>query len=147
MKTPFEEYLSDDENRRLFNQESLILEVTEVLCRYMDQKNISRSDLANKMGRSKGFVSQLLGGSRNLTLRTLADVAGALGCGLSIQLVDKDAADANLFSEDAGEIMKKEAQLWVGAEVVKLGKWSPKRPGNTQVVKIGHGDWQNAVNF
>jgi transcriptional regulator with XRE-family HTH domain len=80
MKTTIlDEYLKDDEFRRLFAQEDLILEVTETLCELLEKEKISRKELADRLGKSKGFVSQLLNGGRNLTLRTVADILHVLG--------------------------------------------------------------------
>jgi transcriptional regulator with XRE-family HTH domain len=77
--TILDEYLKDDEFRRLFAQEDLILEVTETLCELLEKEKISRKELADRLGKTKGFVSQLLGGGRNLTLRTVADILHVLG--------------------------------------------------------------------
>jgi len=80
MKTTIlDEYLKDDEFRRLFAQEDLILEVTEKLCELLEKEKISRKEQADRLGKSKGFVSQLLNGGRNLTLRTVADILHVLG--------------------------------------------------------------------
>lgn len=64
-----------EENRRLFQQEELILDVTESICDVMDKANVSRKELADMMGTSKSNITQLLNGSRNMTLRKLADIA------------------------------------------------------------------------
>jgi transcriptional regulator with XRE-family HTH domain len=80
MKTTIlDEYLKDDEFRRLFAQEDLILQVTETLCELLEKEKISRKELADRLGKTKGFVSQLLNGGRNLTLRTVADILHVLG--------------------------------------------------------------------
>ena len=71
--------MDDPEFRRLLAQEELILEVTEVLCGILEQETISRKELAERLGKTKGFVSQLLNGGRNLTLRTVADIMHVLG--------------------------------------------------------------------
>jgi transcriptional regulator with XRE-family HTH domain len=71
--------MNDPEFRKLLSQEELILEVTEVLCGLLEQENISRKELADRLGKTKGFVSQLLNGGRNLTLRTVADILHVLG--------------------------------------------------------------------
>ncbi|MEU6535683.1 helix-turn-helix transcriptional regulator [Streptomyces sp. NPDC047000] len=47
--------------------------------------NTSRSDLAKAMGVSPGRVSQIMSGDANLTVRTLAAVAEALGAGVEIR--------------------------------------------------------------
>ena len=72
--------LSSVKNRRLLREEELILEATEVLAEALEREGINRAELAMRLGRSKAFVSQILAGGRNLTLRTLADVADALQC-------------------------------------------------------------------
>ena len=71
--------MKDPEFRKLLAQEELILEVTERLCELLENEKISRKELADRLGKSKGFVSQLLGGGRNLTLRTVADILHVLG--------------------------------------------------------------------
>ncbi|MFZ5450412.1 MAG: helix-turn-helix domain-containing protein [Thermodesulfobacteriota bacterium] len=78
-KTLMEEYLEDPEFARLVAQGDLIMEVTETLCELLEKENISRKELADRLGKSKGFVSQLLNGGRNLTLRTVADILHVLG--------------------------------------------------------------------
>ncbi len=83
--TLMEKYTQDPQFARLLAQEELILEVTEALCGLLEKEGVSRAQLARRLGKSKGFVSQLLGGGRNLTLRTLADVLGALGYKLKLK--------------------------------------------------------------
>lgn len=67
------------EYQRLVEQETLIFEATEMLSELIEEFGVSRKELAEKLGRSKGFVTQVLSGDRNMTLRTLADFAFALG--------------------------------------------------------------------
>ena len=56
MKTTIlDEYLEDEEFRRLFAQEDLILEVTETLCELLEKEKVSRKELADRLGKSKGF--------------------------------------------------------------------------------------------
>lgn len=77
--THYELLEASPQHRRRLRQEELILDVTETLTEALNREEISRSDLAVRLNRSKAFVSQLFGGSRNLTLRTIADVADSLG--------------------------------------------------------------------
>jgi antitoxin component HigA of HigAB toxin-antitoxin module len=63
---------------RLLEQESLILEATEMIEELLEESGVNRKELAEKLGRSKGFVSHILAGDRNMTLRTLSDFAYAL---------------------------------------------------------------------
>ena len=75
---------SSTENRRLLNQEKLIMEVTEALSEAIEKRGLTRSEVAKRLGKTKGFVSQLLAGGRNLTLRTVADLADAIGISLKV---------------------------------------------------------------
>jgi hypothetical protein len=68
-----------EENRALYQQEELLLEVTELLSSVMEDNGVSKAELARRLGRSKAFVTQCLGGGQNLTLRTLSDLFLALG--------------------------------------------------------------------
>ena len=63
---------------RLARQESLILDVTESLWKSLKSKSVTQAELARRLGRSRSFVSRMLDGRRNLTLRTIADVSYAL---------------------------------------------------------------------
>jgi plasmid maintenance system antidote protein VapI len=72
-------------NRLLLQQERLILEVTELLSAALEESGLTKSGLAHRLGKTKGFVSQLFSGSRNLTLRTISDVADTLGVTISFQ--------------------------------------------------------------
>src|ERR1022692_4037273 len=67
------------ERHRDLEQEILLVSATELICQLIEQDGVSRAELARRIGKSKAFVTQLLSGSRNITLRTLADVAWALG--------------------------------------------------------------------
>lgn len=67
-------------------QEELILEVTEALARALADSGLTKTELAGRLGKTKGFVSQVLGGGGNLTLRTLADLSGALDCRVHVLL-------------------------------------------------------------
>jgi len=64
--------------RMLLAREEAIMEVTEMLCELMGEKQVSRSTLAKRLGLSKGSVSQMLNGDRNLTIKTISDVLFAL---------------------------------------------------------------------
>lgn len=73
-----------DEYERLVQQEELILEATELIYSLMEKTGTSKADLARKLDRTKGYVTQVLAGSRNMTLRTLADFGYSLGYRITI---------------------------------------------------------------
>ncbi|NLF71072.1 MAG: helix-turn-helix transcriptional regulator [Candidatus Anammoximicrobium sp.] len=55
------------------------MQATERIVELMQEQDVTRTELAKRLGRTKGWISQLLAGEANFTLRTLADVFGALG--------------------------------------------------------------------
>jgi len=79
------------EYERLVAQETLIADATELICDVMERQGVSRLDLARRLGKSKGFVSQILTGERNMTLRTFADVLFALGHRAELCVAPKNA--------------------------------------------------------
>ena len=56
----------------------LLESATELMARLMDEKKVSRAEVARHIGKSKAFVTQILRGRHNMTLRTLADLVWAL---------------------------------------------------------------------
>lgn len=87
-----ERFRQDPHNDRLFVQERTILEMTEKVCRLMREQGVTRSELAERIGKSKSHVTQLLSGGQNLTLRTLSDMLHALG--QSLEAVTRPASEA-----------------------------------------------------
>src|SRR5438876_847735 len=79
VKTLVEQYVESPAHMRLFQQERAIYEVTELIESVMEADGVSRAELARKLGRSKGWVTQLLDGEANKTIRTVTDVLAVLG--------------------------------------------------------------------
>ncbi len=65
----------------------LQLEVTELLCELMAQDNVSRAELARRVGVKPPYVTRILRGQTNLTLKTVSDFFYALG--RSVRVVDR----------------------------------------------------------
>ena len=63
---------------RVWQQERAIFEITERICELMAKQGISRADLAGRLCTTRGYISQLLDGTRNMTIRTVSDVYFAL---------------------------------------------------------------------
>jgi len=97
-----EELTSTSEGMRLFQQEKLILDCTELICELMAEQGISKAKLAEKLGRSKGYITQLLDGRANMTLRTVSDVMWALDSAVHITPV---ALDIGTNWSDEGKVM------------------------------------------
>jgi transcriptional regulator with XRE-family HTH domain len=84
MKQLENEMKEDRELARLTRQEELILDVTELVLEKMENKGISKSKLAEMLGTNKSHITQLLRGSRNMTLRTVSDIFFELDCKLAV---------------------------------------------------------------
>lgn len=69
----------DAESRRLYEQERLITWMTEELAAAIQESGLTRTQVAERLGSSKAHVTQVLRGDRNLTLRSIADIAWATG--------------------------------------------------------------------
>lgn len=78
-KSLVEEYLEDPMHLRLYLQEGAIMAVTDLIEEAMETEGVSRAELARRLGKSKGWVTQLLDGEANKTIRTVADVLAVLG--------------------------------------------------------------------
>lgn len=74
-----------EEHRKNSSSEELTFDVTEEILVIMEDKEITKKELAEKLGKSKAYISQLLSGSKNMTLRTLSDVCFALGVKPSVE--------------------------------------------------------------
>lgn len=67
-------------------------------------RGLSRADLARLMGVSPGRVSQILSGDANLTVRSLAGAAAALGACVEIRFTEPPRPqDAPRSSETGGD--------------------------------------------
>lgn len=67
------------ESRRRYEEERLILRTTEVVAEAMKEAGLTRATLAEVLNTSQGNVTQLLSGSHDMTLRSLAALAHACG--------------------------------------------------------------------
>jgi transcriptional regulator with XRE-family HTH domain len=71
------EQFPDPEDQREYARERCRIVLTEAIGEAIEESGLSRSQIAEKLGVTKGYVSQVLSGSRNMTLRTLGDLMWA----------------------------------------------------------------------
>lgn len=79
MTTTTTDPLTNPTTRRAFEEELLYGEATDTVSALLESLGLTRSELAERLGVSKGRVSQILSGSENITLKTLASLGWALG--------------------------------------------------------------------
>ncbi|MGH7570605.1 MAG: hypothetical protein ACREMK_02035 [Gemmatimonadota bacterium] len=75
MNERMKQILRNPTNRRLYEQERLIVWATEIVARAMKTAGKSKADMARDLETTPSHITQVLGGSRNMTLRTLANLA------------------------------------------------------------------------
>jgi transcriptional regulator with XRE-family HTH domain len=86
----FREQLDQFKDDVEFQTEKVILDFTEQVVAYMGKQNMSRVDLAKRLGVSKAFVTKLLNGNPNLTIKTMVSISKTLGCDLNIDICPAD---------------------------------------------------------
>ncbi|MCK9518033.1 MAG: helix-turn-helix domain-containing protein [Dehalococcoidia bacterium] len=79
-----------------YQYELLMIAVGEVIVDRMEALGVSRSELAERLGVKPPRVTQILAGSGNLTLRTLAHVAHALDARVVIEFKDRELGEVAL---------------------------------------------------
>lgn len=132
-----EKYIVEsDLDSRVYAREALIMNVTEDILVSMEEKNVSKAELARLLHKSKSFVTQTLSGSRNMTLRTLADIAYDLDLDVSIVFKHK------------GEAVKVECDSsnWDKADSLVICLNAYKKYGVTEVTS-NDSSWQSPKNI
>jgi transcriptional regulator with XRE-family HTH domain len=83
----FDDIFAKAQDNPRFWEEMSILDFTESVAKQLESLNFTRMDLASKMGVSPAFITKLMCGKNNFTLRTMVKVARSLDCELTIRLV------------------------------------------------------------
>lgn len=84
MKTRHEILMEDPEYRRLYAIEGLVADAAELVARLMEEQGVNKAELARRLGKSRAWVTQLLSGKANMTIRTFAEVVHALGAQVAL---------------------------------------------------------------
>jgi DNA-binding Xre family transcriptional regulator len=79
-------YLEAAKNSETYWEELAILDFTEEVLRRMDESGVNRSTLAARLDVDPAYVSKLVGGSNNFTLRTMVRICRALESELRFHL-------------------------------------------------------------
>jgi transcriptional regulator with XRE-family HTH domain len=74
----FERLYRDAEQNQEYWVAGAILEFTESLTRLMEQEGVSRAQLARRLGVSPAYVTKMLRGNANFTMRSMVKAARAL---------------------------------------------------------------------
>lgn len=74
---------------RVSQQERLIIQTSELVWIEAKKQGKTLEKLAKAIGKTRGYLSQLLAGDRNMTLRTLSDLAYSLDMEITVALKQK----------------------------------------------------------
>lgn len=87
----YRKFLEEVETSPDYWHEGAVLEFTLDLLHRMEEQNISRADLARRMGTSRAYITRLLGGDANFTLMTMVKLSMAVGGALHLHISDQKA--------------------------------------------------------
>jgi transcriptional regulator with XRE-family HTH domain len=101
--TASENLAENPELTKSFQFARLELEVTELLCELMEKENVSRAELARRIGVKPPYITKVLRGTANLTLKTISDLFFALG--RSVRVENRPLAESD-FPIEASEALR-----------------------------------------
>lgn len=99
--------------KRAYAREELVYNVTEDILIALEDLDVSKKELARRLGKSRSFVTQMLSGARNMTLGSLSDICVALGAKPKVSLtIELSKARENfLWVNESVEIKANKEEL------------------------------------
>jgi transcriptional regulator with XRE-family HTH domain len=86
-------------DEKAFAREELVYNVTEDILLVLEDMEISKKELARRLGKSRSYISQILSGARNMTLGSLSDICVALDVKPNINLASTVLLETKSQSE------------------------------------------------
>lgn len=80
--TFLEKYIEQHEYSIDYQTELSIIDLNEKFIAKMEELKVSRAELAKRLGVSKAFITKVLNGNPNMTIKTIISIALALDCQL-----------------------------------------------------------------
>jgi transcriptional regulator with XRE-family HTH domain len=81
-----QQLLEEPAARLVWEEEGLLGSFALMVERELNNQKMSKSDLARKIGKSPQAVSRALGGAQNLSVRSMLEIAMALGRNVKVEL-------------------------------------------------------------
>ncbi|MFN8256197.1 MAG: helix-turn-helix transcriptional regulator [Bacteroidales bacterium] len=81
--------------------ETLQNEIYRMVADYLARENMNQSQLAEKLGVSKGYISQIMNGNFNYTLKKLIELSLAVGKAPILEFKELDEILKNTEEENA----------------------------------------------
>ena len=92
LKERFEREIARLRDDPAFQLDQLLLDLNAEMWAAMQSRDVSRSELAERLGTSRAYVTKLLDGHENMTLKTLVRVANAMEMTVDVRLTPRKAA-------------------------------------------------------
>lgn len=90
MKKKYLDFFKEAEESPAYWEEVFILELTEDIWKLMKEQGISQKKLARRLGTSEAYISKVLNGSENLSIKSIVKLAMALDAVPHIHVAPKD---------------------------------------------------------
>lgn len=87
--TWIESYIEQKQYTVDYQTELSIIDLNEKIIAKMAEKKVSRVELAKRLGVSKAFITKLLNGNPNMTIKTINALALALDCQVYLDIHPK----------------------------------------------------------
>jgi transcriptional regulator with XRE-family HTH domain len=80
MAKDFQDILAQAKSSEMYDKEVLRGEISDQIACLMQAANVSRAELARRLGKSPAYITKILQGNANFTLDSLVQIARVLGC-------------------------------------------------------------------
>lgn len=89
-----------------FLLERLMLRISEQILFELKDKKWTYSEFASRLGVSQPYISKLINGKPNLTIKSLANIAAVLEFNFSDNIFKKEAEDCEMYNKVKMDILK-----------------------------------------
>lgn len=86
----FKNQVKELENTPDYQTEAFQLKVTEKIAEVLQQRAMNKTKLAQKLNCSPPYITKLLNGGENLTIKKMLEIAHVLECNLDIDFIPKE---------------------------------------------------------
>ncbi len=131
----FDAIFAQSEKHPEYWVENAILEYTEDVVAQMAEQKVSRSELAVRLDAAPSFVSKMLSGSNNFTLRKMVEVARALRCELRIHLQREGVRTS--WRDYPLKKKRAHAVAMTVAPTIETGTWIASQLTNSAIAPAG----------
>ena len=100
----FKKLLDKYQDDPRFVAEGLLIDIDEQIVRLMQEKGNTRTRFAGLLGVSRAYVTKLLNGNENLSIKQLVRVCAALDCGIDVAIIPRRLKVNRLMIHTPGRV-------------------------------------------